>query len=624
MPFISMHSFVALPFGLLFALPIATHAASTAPHEGGIKLAAAATSATGTRPINPGSSLQVAQASPESGETPQPQNSDAGQGGDEREVVTDPVEEVWDLVEQVAALVDDVLALEANISEARGEQRAVLLDQQKQNRKEAGDLFLTLIERIDELKDAGIDDRGAVTRAGDFLDDIAGWVDRRSEFLIAQLDELRAQRETATEAELDGIEKELVALDTEYDSLLTTSLGICQAHESLGLDPVDAYARLDRRVTARAQSRASQVRVARERIAQLTAQAAVGDKNEAVPLHAEMTQLKTRLSRRTDSLRAMVSLLEKRELPNSDYQQLLISATGEVTVDIFKREVAVGLLQQWVENVRAWAIASGPGILFKTLLALSILFASHIAGRIAQRLIGRGIESAKFPLSKLLETFLLATIYRMMLGLGLLIVLSQLGVRIGPLLAGLGVAGFIVGFALQDTLSNFASGMMILAYRPFDVGDIVKAGGVSGTVNQMTLVTTSILTFDNQRVIVPNTKLWGDVITNVTAETTRRIDLTFSIGYSDDIDRAAEILEEIARDHPLVLSKPEATIRLHELGESSIDFIVRPWAKTVDYWAVYWDITREVKRRFDAERISIPFPQRDVHLHTQSEDHEAS
>jgi small conductance mechanosensitive channel len=199
--------------------------------------------------------------------------------------------------------------------------------------------------------------------------------------------------------------------------------------------------------------------------------------------------------------------------------------------------------------------------------------------------------------------------------LGLFIALSQLGLEIGPLLAGVGVAGFIVGFALQETLSNFAAGLMILIYQPFDVGDSVEAGGVSGKVGQMSLVSTTILTFDNQKLIVPNNKIWGDVIRNRMSETTRRVDMVFGIGYADDVDRAERVLRDIVKSHELTLADPEPTIQLNNLGDSSVDFIVRPWTKTDDYWKVYWDVTREVKRCFDAEGISIPFPQRDVHVY---------
>ena len=159
-----------------------------------------------------------------------------------------------------------------------------------------------------------------------------------------------------------------------------------------------------------------------------------------------------------------------------------------------------------------------------------------------------------------------------------------------------------------------AAGMMILIYRPYDIGDLVEAGGVMGKVKTMNLVSTTITTFDNQKLVVPNSKIWGDVIRNITAEPNRRIDMTFGISYSDDIDHADRVLNDIVKNHELILSEPEPDIRLHNLGDSSVDFIVRPWARTRDYWTVYWDITREVKKRFDSEGISIPYPQRDVHI----------
>jgi small conductance mechanosensitive channel len=182
------------------------------------------------------------------------------------------------------------------------------------------------------------------------------------------------------------------------------------------------------------------------------------------------------------------------------------------------------------------------------------------------------------------------------------------------LLAGLGVVGFIVGFALQDTLANFASGVMILLYRPYDVGDLIEAAGAFGKVSDMSLVSTTILTLDHQTLVIPNNKIWGDVIKNVTAQRERRVDMVFGIAYSDDIPHAERVLQEILADCDLVLDEPEALVKLHNLGESSVDFVVRPWVKTDDYWDAYWYVTREVKIRFDAEGISIPFPQRDVHL----------
>lgn len=197
---------------------------------------------------------------------------------------------------------------------------------------------------------------------------------------------------------------------------------------------------------------------------------------------------------------------------------------------------------------------------------------------------------------------------------GVLIALSQIGISVGPVLAGLGVAGFVLGFALQDSLSNFASGVMILIYRPFDVSDIVEVGDVFGRVEGMSLVNTTVLTFDNQTLIVPNSKVWGDVIKNVTAQHERRVDMMFGISYEDDIQRAEEILCDILASHDKVLDEPEPIVRLHELADSSVNFVVRPWVARDDYWPVYWDVTRAVKLRFDEAGVTIPFPQRELHF----------
>ena len=158
---------------------------------------------------------------------------------------------------------------------------------------------------------------------------------------------------------------------------------------------------------------------------------------------------------------------------------------------------------------------------------------------------------------------------------------------------------------------------MILVYRPYDVDDFVEVTGASGLVKKMTLVSTTITTFDNQTLVVPNSKIWGDVIKNVTAQRLRRVDMEFGVGYSDDIALVEQVLNDIVSSHEKVLGKPEPIIKLNTLADSSVNFVVRPWVRTEDYWSVYWDVTREVKLRFDREGISIPFPQRDFHLYTE-------
>ena len=187
-------------------------------------------------------------------------------------------------------------------------------------------------------------------------------------------------------------------------------------------------------------------------------------------------------------------------------------------------------------------------------------------------------------------------------------------------MAIIGAAGFVVAFALQSTLSNFASGIMIMLYRPFDVNDFIEVAGIMGKVKSMTLVSTTIMTPDNKLMIVPNNSIWGDVIVNAHYSAERRIDMVFGIGYDDNIEQAIQVMKQVLADHPLVLDDPQPVIQVSELADSSVNFICRPWVKTTDYWTVYWDITRTVKEQFDIAGISIPFPQRDIHLYPQSQE----
>lgn len=236
---------------------------------------------------------------------------------------------------------------------------------------------------------------------------------------------------------------------------------------------------------------------------------------------------------------------------------------------------------------------------------------------IFSRILGSATRRALMKLrgvSELLKDFIVNVVHKLVFLIGLVVALSMLEINVGPFLAAIGAVGFIVGFALQGTLSNFAAGFMILLYRPYDIGDYVNVAGISGTVSVMTLVSTTLTLPDNQTVVIPNNSIWGGIITNVTGSETRRIDMVFGIGYEDDIGKAQSILEKVVKDHPLVLPFPEPVIRVNELADSSVNFICRPWVKTGDYWTTYWDLTRQVKEEFDRNGVSIPFPQREVHL----------
>ncbi len=314
------------------------------------------------------------------------------------------------------------------------------------------------------------------------------------------------------------------------------------------------------------------------------------------------------------ALQQMINLMGRMQLETTQYRQQVLKVTGELTAAVLDVGVIAGLLADWSAFLAELAVTKGPQLLFQLVIVVAILFLFSRLSRVIQRLVNKGLKSSKFRLSALLREMIVATARNFVVLLGILIALSQLGVSLGPLLAGLGVAGFIIGFALQDTLSNFASGMFILMYRPFDVGDFVEAGGVMGTVSHMSIVNTTFKTIDNKVLVVPNNMIWSSVITNVTAQQTRRTDLKFTVSYGDDLDKVEQVLNSIVDSHDAVLDEPAPVIKLHELGDSGVMFVVRPWVKTENYWPTYWDLTRTVKDRFDAEGITFPFPQHDVHV----------
>jgi small conductance mechanosensitive channel len=214
-----------------------------------------------------------------------------------------------------------------------------------------------------------------------------------------------------------------------------------------------------------------------------------------------------------------------------------------------------------------------------------------------------------------LTPFLCNVAYYGALAFVLIAVLGLFGVETTSLVAVLGAASFAIGLALQGTLSNFAAGVMLLLFRPFDVGDVISAGGVTGQVQMIGIFSSTFHTPDNRKIIVPNSKIYGDTIENVTALDTRRIDMTFGVGYNDDLTVAKNTIQKIAAEHPLTLSDPAVQVEIVELADSSVNFICRPWSKTGDYWTVFFDLQKQMKEGLEAAGCSIPYPQRDVHLH---------
>lgn len=400
-----------------------------------------------------------------------------------------------------------------------------------------------------------------------------------------------------------------------YDALLKDFYENAQRLESLELSVADDLSLLDSLLNHRSLTVSSEIKLVLNKLADLREQhrnAIEGDKQK---INTKILALEEYKEGLTDSLTVLVNLLQQRKIDATEYSELLIKATGQISSEIFDKQVAFSLFSHAIDDGKVWIKENGLRLSLNLFFVLLILSFFKLLAWLTKRLLQKTLRTKNSRMSNLAGNFLVSMSGKLVMVLGVMLALSQLGFKIGPLLAGLGIAGFIIGFALQDVLSNFASGVMILMYRPFDVGDIIEVPEVSGKVQGMNLVSTLILTFDNQKLVVPNNKIWGNIIRNVHSERVRRVDLVFGIAYEADIDQAEQIFQEILDDHELVLQHPESTIKLHTLGESSMDFIVRPWTKSEDYWTVYWDITKTVKKRLDKEGISIPYPQRDVHIH---------
>ena len=241
-------------------------------------------------------------------------------------------------------------------------------------------------------------------------------------------------------------------------------------------------------------------------------------------------------------------------------------------------------------------------------------------GRLAVRLITRGIHKVMTSqeVDKTLVSFVTNLISMILLVIVVIAAVSALGIQTTSFIAILGAAGLAVGLALQGSLSNFAAGVLIIIFRPYKVGDWIEGAGVSGSVVEVQILTTILKTGDNKQVIVPNSQIMDSIITNYSANDTRRVDMVVGVSYGDDLDKVHSVLKELVAADDRILDDPACTIAVSELGDSSVNFVARPWAKTGDYWGVFFDTTEAVKKRFDAEGISIPYPQSDVHVYQQA------
>lgn len=247
------------------------------------------------------------------------------------------------------------------------------------------------------------------------------------------------------------------------------------------------------------------------------------------------------------------------------------------------------------------------------LTALLTLVIGWVIARILRGVLRRAMNRGK--VDPTLTGFSVNLFYMALMALVVITALGKLNVPTASFVAVIGAAGLALGFALQGSLGNFASGVMLILFRPFRVGDYIEAGGTSGSVEEIQVFATTLKTPDNKKIVVPNGAITAANIVNYSAKPVRRVDMVFGIGYSDDIAKARQIISDILAKDDRVLRDPEPTIAVCELADSSVNLAVRPWVNTPDYWGVLFDVTEAVKLEFDKQGVSIPFPQQDVHMH---------
>jgi len=266
-------------------------------------------------------------------------------------------------------------------------------------------------------------------------------------------------------------------------------------------------------------------------------------------------------------------------------------------------------MEPYIEKIIELARVFGVKLIVALLILVIGRWAAQIVEKVVSKLMGRrGVDPT-------ITSFVSHLAYFLLLAFFVVAALGQLGIQTASFVAIIGAAGLAVGLALQGSLANFAAGFLMIIFRPFKVGDYIEGGGTAGTVEKIQLFTTQLATPDNKTIIVPNAKMTDDKIVNWSMKGTRRVDMTFGIGYGDDIDKARKIIVDVLASDNRILKEPAPQISIANLGDSSVDFTVRPWVNAGDYWGVFFDITEKVKKAFDEQDVSIPFPQRDVHVY---------
>jgi len=439
-------------------------------------------------------------------------------------------------------------------------------------------------------------------------------LDQAFQTTVQDFEELRRQRSTARAQQIGTLEVEIRQQRAWADTLIRYEDWALAAADSLQLDVVDRRTNSDQRLLSLAENSIGRIQIAvaerdrlRERIR--SAERTRAPESEISDLRLRLTAAQTRIDALADNIAAASNLLESRGFESAAYREALIRATGEVTGDVLNPQVFLRLARGYLADL--WrSLRQNAGTVFVRFVIVVVFV---VAFRVLFGLLWRLVQALRLVRGSRLVRDLVGRILRPVATLiGLFVGLSFIGVQTTTLLAGLGVAGIVVGLALQDSISNLFAGMAILATRPYDVDDIVEAGGVVGKVREMGLWNTTIVTFDARRLLVPNKNIWGSNVENRSAEVNRRVEAVARIGYEADLQAAMDVLLNLLREDERVLEDPAPTIWVSRLAESWVELKLWPWVKTADWWSMHSDLPRLVRLKLAEEGIEVPVPRRDV------------
>jgi small conductance mechanosensitive channel len=520
-----------------------------------------------------------------------------------------------ELMNNLEASLDSILVFEDKLKGKDREAQKVLNVQGRRYAEKLQEDQPKLLDIIPKLDPDGIPAEDIKRRFKEFLVAESDLYDRVYDKWSREIDNLRDLRTSAATEELGDIEAQINTSRDRLDDLLTAKINTLTTADSLGLTTGEEWDRLESLMTNRAENLVGRLQIAANERNQL--QTKIRDAERAGAPEAQMAADRTRLqyaNRRVEgiakSLGRKVDLLAKRGVNVTQYRQFIIQTTGKVTEKVLDPRVLVGLVYDFLKNSWKWIKDNGAAFLVKLLIILAFIFSFRLVFRLGWRLV-RLLGLAK--LSRLMADLVNRMINPFANITGLFAGLWFLGVNPTTLLAGVGVLSVIIGLALQDSLSNLAAGFFILLTRPYDVDDIITvSGGVIGTVRAMGLANTTVVTFDNRRLLVPNRKIWGEVIENRSAEAVRRVEIKVRIGYAEDVDRALEIIRDLLTHNERVLSRPEPLIFVSDLANSWIEIDVRPWTRNADWWPLLTELPRLVRLRFAEEGIEIPIPQTEI------------